>query len=77
MKKFLILFIFMFSIFSKVYAQYDQLATNFEFNGIDGDLINISKYKDKVIVVVNVASRCGFTGQYEDCRLYTSPSPRD
>ena len=33
----------MFSIFSKAYGQYDQLATSFEFNGIDGNLIDISK----------------------------------
>ena len=56
----------MFNIFSKVNAQYDQLATNFIFDGINGDSINISEYKNKVIVVVNVASRCGFTNQYED-----------
>ena len=56
----------MFNIFSKVNAQYDQLATNFISDGINGDSINISEYKNKVIVVVNVASRCGFTNQYED-----------
>ena len=56
----------MFSFFSKGNAQYDQLATNFKFNSIDGNVIDINKYKDKVVVVVNVASRCGFTNQYED-----------
>ena len=63
----------MFSVFSKVNTQSNQLATNFKFNGIDGDLIEISKYENKVIVVVNVASRCGFTNQYEDLQnLWTN-----
>ena len=59
----------MFSFFSKVNAQYDELATNFKFTGIDGDLIDFRQYKNKVIVVVNVASRCGFTNQYEDLQM--------
>ena len=55
----------MFSFFTKSNAQYDQLATEFSFNGVQGNSINLSDYKDNVIVVVNVASRCGFTYQYE------------
>ena len=63
----------MFSFFSKGNAQYDQLATNFTFKSIDGNTININEYKDKVLVVVNVASRCGFTNQYEDLqKLWTT-----
>lgn len=66
MKKIIIIFIIMFSFFSKGNAQYDELATSFKFKGIGGDLIDIGKYKNKVIVIVNVASRCGFTNQYKD-----------
>ena len=33
--------------------------------GIDGKEIKISDFKDKNILFVNVASKCGFTGQYE------------
>ena len=68
-RKIIILIIIMFSFFSKVNAQYDELATNFKFTGIDGDLIDFRQYKNKVIVVVNVASRCGFTNQYEDLQM--------
>jgi len=66
MKKILILFILMFSFFTKGNAQYNQLATDFSFKDVDGNTINLSEFKEKVILVVNVASRCGFTNQYKD-----------
>ena len=56
----------MFSFFSKVTANNNGTAYDFEFNNIDGGLIKLSQFKSKVIVVVNVASRCGYTPQYED-----------
>ena len=66
MKKILIVFIIMFSFTNKVSANYSQLAHDFQFKGINGGVIKLSEYKDKVIVIVNVASRCGFTNQYDD-----------
>ena len=55
------------SFFSaSVTANYDKLAYDFNFNDLDGTQLNLAEYKDKVIVVVNVASQCGFTTQYED-----------
>ena len=65
MKKLLII-LFMFTFFNKAVAENSGVAYDYEFNGIDGDQIKLSDYKDKVIVVVNVASRCGYTPQYED-----------
>ena len=56
----------MFTFFNKAVAENSGVAYDYEFNGIDGDQIKLSDYKDKVIVVVNVASRCGYTPQYED-----------
>lgn len=55
-----------FSFFSNLNASYDKLAYDFSFRGIDGNVINLENYKSKVIVVVNVASRCGYTPQYKD-----------
>ena len=34
-------------------------------NDIDGKEQVLEKYKNKVILIVNVASKCGYTGQYE------------
>ena len=48
-----------------VEGNYDKIAYDFNFNDLDGSNLNLSEYKDKVIVVVNVASQCGFTKQYE------------
>ncbi len=56
----------MFSFFNITNASYEQLAHEFSFKSIDGGKINLQNYKDNVIIVVNVASRCGFTNQYED-----------
>jgi len=65
MKKIFIILLIMFSFFSKASANYTRLAHEFKFIGIEGQLIKLSDYKEKVIIVVNVASRCGFTKQYE------------
>ena len=66
MKKILTLLIIMFGLFNTLSANYTQLAYDFQFNGIDGKKIKLSNFENKVIVVVNVASRCGFTNQYDD-----------
>ena len=36
-----------------------------QINDLKGKAINLSKYKNKHILFVNVASKCGFTPQYE------------
>ena len=38
---------------------------DFKAKSIDGKEINMSQYKGKVVLIVNTASKCGFTPQYE------------
>lgn len=54
-----------------------ELANNaqsvFEFTveDIDGKKVSLETYKGKTLLFVNVASKCGYTGQYEDLqKLY-------
>ena len=65
MKKILIIFLLMFGLLGKASANYSKLVYDFEFNSIDGNKIKLSNFKNKVLVIVNVASRCGYTPQYE------------
>jgi glutathione peroxidase len=53
---------------SPVFAQAPGMsrptAYSFGFKGIDGKLIRLAEYSGKPILIVNVASQCGFTPQY-------------
>ncbi|AFM04648.1 glutathione peroxidase [Bernardetia litoralis DSM 6794] len=43
-----------------------ETVYEFKVKDIDGNDVDLSKYKGKKIMIVNVASKCGFTPQYED-----------
>ena len=47
-------------------ANYDKVIYDFKINSITGEELNFSDYKNKAILLVNVASYCGFTKQYND-----------
>lgn len=52
---------------------YDYTVKN-----IDGKEVKMSKYKGKVLLIVNVASECGFTPQYEGLqKLYSEYKDKD
>ena len=54
----------MFSLFDKVEAKYEKIFFDLSINGLNSETINLSKFKGKTILLVNVASNCGFTKQY-------------
>ena len=47
-------------------SAYKKLAYDYSFEDLDGSRLNLSEFKNNVLVVTNVASKCGFTSQYED-----------
>jgi glutathione peroxidase len=50
----------------------------FSANDIDGNPVSLSDYRGKLVMIVNVASKCGFTPQYEGLQaLYEKYRDRD
>jgi glutathione peroxidase len=54
----------MFTFFQKVDAKYDKIFFDLSINDINNKVVNLSDFKGKIILLVNVASKCGFTKQY-------------
>jgi len=54
----------MFSFFNKVDAKYEKIFFDHAIKNINNEIINLDQYKGKTILLVNVASKCGFTKQY-------------
>ena len=62
-------FSFLFSFFSKKevldFSGLSKSIYDYSFIDIDGKEVSLSDYKNKKILIVNVASKCGYTPQYE------------
>jgi glutathione peroxidase len=67
MKKVIILLsIIMFFFKTSVSANYEKKIYDFSIESINGEIINFKDYKNKAILIVNTASYCGFTKQYDE-----------
>ena len=57
--------------FSKSNADgnYKKIFFDFKIKSITGDMIDLKTYKNKVILLTNTASYCGFTKQYTDLQI--------
>jgi len=71
MKKLVIftLSIIMFFFKSPVLANYEKVFYDFEIKSITGEIIKFKDFQNKPILLVNTASFCGFTKQYEDLQI--------
>ncbi len=61
--------ILMFFFKSSATANYDKIFHDLNIESVTGEIINFTEYKGKVVLIVNTASYCGFTNQYEDLQI--------
>ena len=61
----------MFAFLNIAKGDYKKKFFDFSINDIAGNKLNLSEFKGKTILLVNVASNCGFTKQYTELqKLY-------
>ena len=52
-------------------SKYEKVFFDFEIKDINEEILDLSTFKNKTVLLVNVASNCGFTKQYSDLqKLY-------
>ena len=61
----------MLSFLNKSISNVSKSLFDFKINSISGDELSLSDFKGQTVMLVNVASNCGFTKQYDDLqKLY-------
>ena len=56
----------MFSFFNTGIAEYKKVFFDFDIKDINDEKLDLSIYNNKTVLLVNVASNCGFTKQYSE-----------
>jgi glutathione peroxidase len=78
LKKLFYIIIFMISFFNTGNAKYDKIFFDFDIKDINEETFALKKLKDKTVLLVNVASNCGFTKQYAELQeLYEKYRKKD
>src|ERR1700744_2146265 len=63
----------LFSFFFRLPQDIPKSIYDFKVAALDGGIIDFSQFKGKKILIVNTASKCGFTPQYAELeKLYTT-----
>ena len=65
------------SIAAATAADKAPAALNFKMKSLDSKEVDLSKYQGKVVMVVNVASKCGLTPQYQQLQALYQKSEKD
>ena len=55
--------------FNNSLANYEKKFYDFEIESISGEIVKLDTFKDKIVLLVNTASYCGFTKQYTDLQI--------
>ena len=56
----------MFFFKNTVMANYEKVFYDFKIESISGEIIDFNNYRNNVFLIVNTASYCGFTKQYDE-----------
>ena len=59
------IFLILFSTSYTLKAEENMSIFDFSFTDIDGNEVKLEKFRGNPLLIVNTASRCGFTPQYE------------
>ena len=69
--------ILMFFFKTQATADYEKVFFDFKIDSITGEEIDFNEYRNKVILLVNTASYCGFTPQYDDLQKLWNKYKKD